>query len=60
MGFKRSMYQNYGFFSSISQYKHGYDVIYFSENINISSNFSLLFFESRFLIYYHIPNVVTL
>ena len=40
--------------------KYGYDVIYFSENIDINSNFSLLFFESRFLIYYHIPNFVTL
>ena len=49
-----------GIFSSLMQCKHLCDHIYFSENINLNPIFSLLFFESGFLIYFHIPNFVTL
>ena len=49
-----------GSFFSFMQYTHGWVQVYSSENINLNPIFSLLFFESRFLIYHHIPNFVVL
>ena len=60
-GSRRAIHQMKGlFFFSFMQCTHGWDPIYSSENINLNPIFSLLFFESRFLIYHHIPNVVVL
>ena len=42
------------------QYKHVRDQTYSSEYINKNHIFSLLFFESWYLIYYHAPKFVTL
>ena len=47
-------------FSSFMQCKHVCDQNYLSGNIIYNPIFSLLFFESGFLIHYHALNVVTL